>query len=64
MGVVASYIVAKLRVAVRVSLFFKRKPTCVYSTVSLLGHIQKLVGDHPFCFKVGRAGGIFYFLFS
>ena len=24
----------------------------------LLGHITKLVGDHPFCFKeVGRAGG-------
>ena len=23
-----------------------------------LGHIQKLVGDHTFCFKeVGRAGG-------
>ena len=24
----------------------------------LLGHLKKLVGDHPFCFKeVGRAGG-------
>ena len=25
-----------------------------------LGHITKLVGDHPFCFKeVGPAGGVF-----
>ena len=32
---------------------------CYYKAIS-----NKLVGDHPFCFKeVGRAGGGFFFFF-
>ena len=31
----------------------------------VLGHIKKIVGDHPFCFKeVGRAGAGFSFFLS
>ena len=30
-------------------------------SLARLGHIKKIVGDHPFCFKeVGRAGGVFF----